>query len=128
MTSVGTPEISVVKRFYTLSDTMDYKSFLTGNKFYYKNAFNTVQTLTFQEDGTCLRHMEQTDNGNTSTSDDTCKWSLEGAVLTFSDFDCEFKVFESGRIVKFLEKEGEPLGLSISANDGSENAFVPTND
>ncbi|GEM_PF-5837405 len=128
LTSVGTPEISVVKRFYTLSDTMDYKSFLTGNKFYYKNAFNTVQTLTFQEDGTCLRHMEQTDNGNTSTSDDTCKWSLEGAVLTFSDFDGEFKVFESGRIVKFLEKEGEPLGLSISANDGSENAFVPTND
>lgn len=125
LTSVGSPDISVTKRFYTLSNTMDYKAFLTGHKFYYKNGLGTAQTLTFQEDGTCLRHMEQTDNGKTSTSDDTCKWSLNGTVLTFSDADGDFKVFESGRIVKFLDQEGQPLGLSISADDYSENAFVP---
>ena len=123
--SVGTPEIFATKGFYALSNTTDYKAFLTGHKFFYKNSFGTAQTLTFLENGTCLRHIEQTDNGKISSSDDTFKWSLEGTVITFSGPDGDFKVFESGRIVKFLNKEGQPLGISISADDFSENAFIP---
>ena len=125
LASVGTPEISVTKGFYALSNTTDYKAFLTGHKFFYKNSFGTTQTLTFLENGTCLRHIEQIENGKTSSSDDTYKWSLEGTVITFSEPDGDFKVFESGRIVKFLNKEGQPLGISISADDLSENAFIP---
>ena len=128
ITSSATEGVSVSKEFYVLGD-IDYTSFLTDHTFFYDyTAFNIKATMIFNEDGTGSREIIQYESDKTTVSartTDTFSWTLSGIIVTFSNFTSSVWNFDTGRIVKYLDKEGQPLGISANDPDAiTERPFV----
>ncbi len=116
VTSVATPEITVTKEIYVLSSSYDYNTYLLNNSFLYDGPWGYTYTITFSNDGTGKRIQYIKDSGKTYT--DTFKWTLEGTVIKFSDWDYEdSNNFETGTICKFIDEEGEPLGFYAETDE-----------
>ncbi len=118
VTSIATPEMSVSKSCYVLSDEIDYKEYLINNSFIYdaSKTYNYTYTMTFKDDGTGTRVQYDIDDGQSYT--DTFNWTLEGTLITFTKWignDVPHP-FEYATICKILDYQtGEVTGMGFYA-------------
>ena len=116
ITSLNNPSATASKEFYVLDPSLNIKSYLTSKTFKHPSPYGYTFEMKFNADGTGTRHMVITSTGQ--TRDDTFNYTLNGNVISFSNFSShDDNSYVRGTVVKFLDRAGEPLGIYCETNE-----------
>lgn len=128
LTSIDVPSVSSTKSFYVFDDS-DHASILTDNSFFcsyigsvrvsdtYYSVANFEITVTFAKDGTGKADMVVYENSTKANilGTDSCDftWTLSKTKLTFKNFALGSWSVSEGMLVKMVDEEGKPFGISV---------------
>lgn len=124
ISSYVTPEVTATKEFYVLDPELDATSFLTSHTFKHYSPYGYTTTMTFNPDGTGTTRQVVND-GSSGPYVAVFKWSLDKTQVNFSSWDGQYfdNNFECATIVKWLDKENEPMGV-YAETDAKGQGFI----
>lgn len=129
LTSADDPNVTVTKTFYVLSADTNYETFLTSNTFYCNRriySYDVYLTFKTNGEGVCTIYTKDDDGNYTVKSDYDFSWELDGAEIEFTEFDASIGLSDA-RIVRYVEDEGKPFGLSADGAGYATLKFVVFN-